>query len=59
MSYSDMDVEGQPSIETKQSLPPDPATTTNAKRRKTQILCYITRPASDSPMGADVDVPAI
>ena len=59
MSYSDMDVEGQPSTETKRSLPPDPASTINAKRRKAHILRYITRPASDSPMGADVDVPAI
>ena len=57
--YSDMGVEGQPSTETKRSLQPDPATTTNAKRRKTHILRYITRPASDSPMRADVDVPAI
>jgi hypothetical protein len=59
VSFHDMDVEGQPSIETKRSLALDPATTTNAKRRKTHILRYITRPASDSPMGADVDVPAI
>jgi hypothetical protein len=58
VSYFDMDVEGQPSTETKRSLPPDPATTINAKRRKAHILRYITRPASDSPMGADVDVPA-
>ena len=35
----DMDVEGQPSTETKRSLQPDPpATTTNAKLRKTHIL---------------------
>ena len=59
VSYSDMDVEGQPSTETKRSLPPDPATTINAKRRKAHILRYITRPASDSSMGADEDVPAI
>ena len=59
VSYSDMDVECQPSTETKRSLPPDPATTINAKRRKAHILRYITRPASDSPMGANVDVPAI
>jgi hypothetical protein len=59
MSYSDMDVEGQPSTETKRSLPPDPATAINAKQRKAHILRYITRPASDSPMGADVDIPAI
>ena len=47
VSFYDIDVEGQPIIETKRSLPPDPATTNNAKRRKTHILRYITRPASD------------
>jgi hypothetical protein len=48
VSFYDMDVEGQPSIETKRSLALDPATTTNAKRKKTHILRYITRPASDA-----------
>ena len=59
VSYSDMAVEGQSSTETKRSLPPDPATTINAKRRKAHILRYITRSTSDSPMGADVDVLAL
>jgi hypothetical protein len=54
-----MDAEGQPSTEAKRSLAALDATTINAKRRKAHILRYVTRPASDSTLGADVYVPAI
>jgi len=52
-----MDAEGQPSTEAKRSLAALDATTINAKRRKAHILRYVTRPASDSTLGADVYVP--
>ena len=41
ISSPDMDAEGQPSTETKRSLQPDPATSTNAKLRKTHILTFL------------------
>jgi hypothetical protein len=55
----DTDVKSQPSNETKRSLSTDSAHTPNYKRRKAHILRYITRPASDSTMDADVHVPAV
>ena len=55
----DTDAKSQPSTEAKRSLPADSALMPNAKRRKAHILRFITRPASDSTMDADVNVPAI
>jgi hypothetical protein len=55
----DTDVNSQPGNEAKRSLPADSTLTLNAKRRKAHILRFITRPASDSTMDADVDVPAV
>ena len=55
----DTDVKSQPGNEAKRSLPADSALTPNAKRRKAHILRFITGPASDSTMDADVDVPAV
>ena len=54
----DTDAKSQPGNEAKRSLPADSALTPNAKRRKAHILRFITRPALDSTMDADVDVPA-
>ena len=55
----DTDAKSQPGNEAKRSLPADSAPTINAKRRKAHILRFITRPASDSTMDADVSVPAV
>jgi len=55
----DTDVNSQPGNEAKRSLSADSTLTLNAKRCKAHILRFITRPASDSTMDADVDVPAV
>ena len=56
----DTDVEGQPSNETKRSLPANTAILPyDAEQRNAHILRYITRSASDSTMDADVYVPAV
>jgi hypothetical protein len=55
----DTDAKSQPGNEAKRSLPADSAPTINAKRRKAHILRFITRPASDSTMDANISVPAV
>ena len=61
MSVSDMDARSQPSTERKRSwLPTETNASAGAKRRKEHHLSrFLTRPALDSTMDADVNVPAL
>ena len=60
MSVSDMDAGSQPNTERKRSwLPTETNVSAGVKRRKEHLSRFLTRPASDSTMDADVNVPAV
>jgi len=60
MSVSDMDAGSQPSTERKRSwLPTETSVSAGAKRRKEHLSRFLTRPALDLTVDADVNVPAV
>ena len=60
MSMSAMDARSQPSTGRKRSwLPTGTSVLAGVKRRKEHLSRFLTRPASDSTMDADVNVPAV
>ena len=59
-AMNDMDAGSQPSNERKRSwLPTETNALAGVKRRKEHLSRFLTRPASDSTMDADVNVPAL
>ena len=55
-----MDAGSQPSTGRKRSwLPAETNVSAGVKRRKEHLSRFLTRPASDSTMDADVNVPAV